>query len=243
MYMVRILQLFSCCYSKKELNIKENIMSIWNKFFTLIALVFGILFLTATATAGGYSGFLDKYPDLKPDKDRAGAHIYEKPGYDLSAYTKVMIDPITIFIDPNSKYKGIDPDELMILAHSFRETIIQNLEPEYPVVGQQGAGVLRMRIAITNVKLKKKKKGLFSYTPIGMVASGVQSSAGKNINLVKASIEAELIDGKTGEQVGVLVDTQPHKGGEDEKPSWDTIQKTFEFYAKRFRQRMNEARK
>lgn len=67
-----------------------------------------------------HSGFFEDYPAFEPDADRKGALVYRKAGLDLKPYTKIMIDPVEIWIAPDSKYKGIKPDDMKILADTFR---------------------------------------------------------------------------------------------------------------------------
>jgi hypothetical protein len=201
-------------------------------------------------SADKYSGFLEGYPKFEPDADRKGALVYRKAGVDLKNYTKVMIDPIEIWIAPNSKYKGIKPDQLKVLADAFRQSIIEELEPAYPVVSKPGPDVLGVRIAITNVYMTKKKRGLLGFTPVGLAASTVAKAVGDNTSLQEAVIETELLNSVTNERLGVLIDQQsktvksdplsafkPVKKG---KTSWDEIMNTLEFYAKRFRARLDK---
>ena len=190
----------------------------------------------------GTSGFIDDYPDLVADKARKGALIWRKPGMDLSAYSKIFIDPILIWYHPNAKYKGIDPGELKELTDTFRQTLVAALEPDFPVVSRAGKGVLRVRLAITNVETKKKKRGVLGYIPVAAVAGAVTGKY-RTIHLADATIEAELMDGMTGERQGVLVDrlsdSAPKK--KKEATSWDEVQTTLSYYAKRFRARMDRA--
>jgi hypothetical protein len=221
-------------------------MKTLKKKFTLIFFLCILLASASWATAAGnYSGFLGDYPSLKPDKDRKGAMIYRKPGVALANYTKLMLDPIEIWIAPDSKYKGIKPDQLKALADTMRDAIVSALEPTYPVVSRPGPGVLGLRIAITNVQMRKAKKRLVSFTPIGLVVTGARALAGKNISLVDATIEVEMLDSETNERLGVLIDRQSDtaekkkKKKKKMKTSWDDIEKTLKFYAERFRVRMD----
>jgi hypothetical protein len=204
-----------------------------------------MLLTSASWAASGakYSGFLEDYPTLEADKDRKGALIYRKPGVALKNYTKIMIDPMEIWYAPDSKYKGIKPDQLKALADAFRESLVSALEPTYPVVSKPGPDVLRLRIAVTNVYVKKKKKRLLSFTPIGLVVTGAQALAGKNISLVDATIEAEMLDSQSNERLGVLIDRQSDSAEKKKKKkmktSWENVQKTLQFYAERFRSRMD----
>lgn len=200
------------------------------------------MLLPGAAHAVNYSGFLEDYP-MQPDQDRAGAMIYRKPGFSLAAYDKVMIDPITIFIHPGSQYKGMKPDEMKVLTDSFYNALVEALEPDYPVVNKPGPGVILLRLAITDVSLKKekKKRGLLGYTPVGLAASAIKSGGGKNISLLDAVIEGEMSDAQTGEVTGVFVDAEPYTTDEKAQPSWDAILQSFKFYGGRLRERMDAA--
>jgi hypothetical protein len=187
-----------------------------------------------------HSGFMDDYPTFEADKDRKGAKIYRKPGVSLKNYTKIAIAPIEIWIAPDSKYKGVNPDDLKALADTFRAAIVEELEPAYPVVSKTGEGVLVLRIAITDVFTKKKKRGLLGYTPIGFVTKGVKDlTVGPAVSLADAVIEAEMIDSQTNERIGALIDRQSASMKKKKDTSWDKIESTLKFYAKRFRGRMD----
>jgi hypothetical protein len=213
---------------------------------SIVAMVMLILVVSGAAWAGGagqYSGFLDDYPKFEPDKDRKGAMIYRKAEADLKPYTKILIDPIEIWVAPDSKYKGIKPDEMKSLADALRQALVDALEPEYPVVSKPGPGVLGVRLAITNVHLTKKKRGLLGYTPVGLVVTTGMAMAGMNINLHSATIEAEVLDAQSNERLGALIDRQPDVEAKAKaKISWEGIESTLKFYATRFRARLDAER-
>lgn len=188
------------------------------------------------------TGFIDENVVLKKDANTAGVYRYEKPGLDLKNYDRIIFEPVEIWLHPKSKYKGISPDDLKVIGDSFVQTLIDELEPTYPVVSKAGPGTLVVRLAITNVKMKKKKRGLLGYTPIGIVVTAVKDVAGSRVSLIDAGIEAELLDALTGERLAVLADrgiTASKK--KDEKLSWKDIDERLRFYAKRFRARLETA--
>jgi hypothetical protein len=195
---------------------------------------------SCVAFAAAPSGqFLDIHPDLTPDPDRPGAMVWQKPGVDRARYTKVMLEPLSVFIAPDSEYLGFRADEVNALGAAFRDALVQTLEPELPVVNVAGRDVLYVRAALTGVKLKKQERGLLSFTPIGMVVTAVQDAAGKRISLESAVLEIEAYDAQSGEPVAVIVDSRPSSGGE---LSWKSVEETFRFYATRFKSRMLAAR-
>ena len=206
----------------------------------MVLLIFVMSGAVWAAGGAGHSGFLEDYPQFEPDKDRKGAMIYRMPGKDLKPYNKVMIDPVEIWIAPDSKYKGIKPDEMKVLADAFRQALVEALEPEYPVVSKPGPGVIGIRLAITNVHLAKKKRGLLGYTPVGLVVTTGMAVAGMNINLHSATIEVELLDAQSNERLGALIDRQPDvEAKAKDKISWEGIESTLRFYANRFRGRLD----
>ena len=204
-------------------------------------LVAGLLAMSLHAAIAADSKFIDNMPQLAKDSERAGAMIWTKPGVNRAAYTKVMIEPITIFISPNSEYQDLDANELKALADGFNETLIKTLEPEIAVLNKAGPGVMYMRAALTNVKLAQKKRGLLSYTPIGLVATAVADAAGARISLKDAAVEIEMLDSTTGERLGVLIDKAPTAPG-NETLSWDSINEVFKYYAERFKARTLSAK-
>jgi hypothetical protein len=80
--------------------------------------------------------------------------------------------------------------------------------------------------------MTKQKRGLLGYTPIGFVVSTAVKAVGDNMSLQDAVLEAELLDSQTKERLGALID---QKGA----TSWDRIEETLNFYAQRFRSRLD----
>ncbi|MGB5716032.1 MAG: DUF3313 domain-containing protein [Gammaproteobacteria bacterium] len=205
----------------------------------LLLLAAGILVLSMQQALADNTVFIEDLPPLGQDADRTGAMIWLKPDLDRAYYTQVMIEPITIFISQDSKYKGLNADDLKALADGFIVALTETLEPEVPVLNKSGPGILYLRAALTNVKLAKKKKSILNYTPVGLVATAAADAAGLRISLQEAVLEIELLDSVSGERLGVIVDKSPKAAGE--KMSWDAINATFVDYGERFKARMKEA--
>ena len=203
--------------------------------FAILVLLLGAL--SVQAQGAGNSGFLDDYSGLEPDPDRQGAWRHVNPGVDLSQYTKVMILPIEVLYDPDSKHKNISPDELKIITDNLYNALLGELEPAVPVVGQAGPGVLAVRLGITGVRLENKKRRLIGYTPIGFATTTLANVAGLRVTLKAAGLEAELIDSQSGAVVGRLVDRGAATAEISDTTSWEQLDRTMKFYAQRFRSR------
>lgn len=204
--------------------------------------------LTATSlpawSQSAASGFMSNLPALQPDAAGPGSLRWMAPTANLANYDKVLLEPLTIYIAPDSEEKGLNPDALKSLADEFHKLVSNQLEPAYPVVNKPGAGVLVLRPALTNVQVKKKSRGLLSFTPIGLVAYAAREAYAKEYSLEQAALEVEVLDGTSGERIGVLIDRSPEKTNvnEDKKLDWSRIEETYTFYAKRLQQRLDAAR-
>ena len=176
-----------------------------------------------------YSGFLDSYPVMQVDRDGSGALLYRKPGLSLASYTRVMLDPIEVWMADDSSYKGIPADELNEIAQTLYQQLVASLEPDFPVVEQAGDGVLRVRLAITDINAEKKKRGLI----------------GSRVIMDDATIEAEILDAKTSDRLIVLIDklsVSKGKAGTATTTSWEEIERSLNYYAARFRSRLETDR-
>ena len=49
------------------------------------------------------SDFIENMPALSADPERPEAMVWTKAGFDLSKYNRLIVEPVKIFIDPNSK--------------------------------------------------------------------------------------------------------------------------------------------
>lgn len=163
-----------------------------------VILIVGLSFLGIQSTWADskvpQSGFIDAEVALTPIPDKAGAYRYLKPELGLKKYNYIMIEPIEVWLHPDSEYKGIQPDTLKALADGFTQALVDELEPDYTVVGNAGPETLVIRLAITGLKTKKERRRLIGYLPVVFVLSALNTDALKRVSLIDAGIEAEVVD-------------------------------------------------
>ena len=168
------------------------------------------------------SGFLDDYPPLTPAEEGSETLLWKAPNIEAK-YVAVMVDQPVIFIHPDSPYKGIEPDELKVLADAYRDIIATKLATVHPVVERPQPNIIRLRLALTNVYLKKRG-GSSSGSPTNEHIT--KADLGRKYSLVEASVEAEGIDNETGQRLAVAVLKKVRREGEDvnqEATSWDDL--------------------
>ncbi len=90
---------------------------------------------------------------------------YERPGLSLSAYDKVLVDPLELSHakvvpppwvegeDRNPRKWALTADDIAHARQAYRAAMKQQLEKEggYPVVSEPGKGVLELSIAIVSL--------------------------------------------------------------------------------------------
>ena len=202
--------------------------------------------------------FLTDYSLLEPFADGVADYRYVAPNAfkDLANYNALMVDQPEIFISPDSKYKGAKPDNLKAIADLMRTSLATRLEEGgYNIVQSAGPGVLYLRIALADLELIKKKRGLTGYTPTGFIAHatmrGLTKDLAKKVRIDYLTIELEVTDSMTGE---VLVAGLISKGREvreegakegkvkSEVIQWETFEAYFQSLGQRIHCRLSNAK-
>jgi len=120
-----------------------------------IKLLFTAVLLPGFAVAEE-SGFLDDYSILGAEGEYGAVRMYvsENTIEGMAQYKKVMIDQPMIYLDPESKSKGMKPDSMTAIAEMLRAAVTDAVNEQYEVVEEKGEGVLYFRWALTNMYLQ-----------------------------------------------------------------------------------------
>jgi hypothetical protein len=212
-----------------------------------LALAIGAFSMPALAQVP-FSGFLDDYEQLQPSDDVWLNYIYTGPDWQkrLSNTTAFMLEQPEIFIAADSKYGGMKPDDMKMMADSLRAIFAEALVEKFQIAASPGPNTLVMRMAFTNVHLKKKGRSLLGYTPVGFVASSAKKALMNdfvdNILLTEVVWEAEILDSQTGERHGALIISLGNKNKKKEFTSWDQLMQVLEVGAERILCRIDNVR-
>ena len=135
-------------------------------------------------------------------------------------------------------------------THCRRSAPLERLEAGgYPVVHEPGPGIMYVRFAVTNLYLKKKKRGLLSYTPMGFVVHSTMQAAvrdlWKKIDIVELSMEMEYSDSVTGEILAMAA--SPHgmrkgKGQKEDLVTWEELDAVIRTIGERMRCQIENAK-
>lgn len=193
--------------------------------------------------------FLSDYSKLQPVPGKEGKDFaYVSPNaFEVAGqYSKVMLDQPEIFISPNSPYKGAKPEDAAAIAQLVRDTTAAALkERGYAMVDQPGPDTIYMRMAVTDLQIAKKKRGLMSYTPVGFVVSaGVKALQDfmDKYEIRDLALQVELQDSATQEVLAAAV-IQRGKSADATKPvSFDAMVAVTNELAERFACRLDNGR-
>ncbi len=216
----------------------------------LLAVIASVIALPAAAQD---SGFMSDYSILQErEGDAVVDRVWLKDGLaeQLADFNAVMVDQPEIYLSEDTKDKFAKPDALNQLAAATRLAMIERLQGGgYTVTENPGQNVLFMRWAISNLYVKKKKRGLLSYTPIGAVVHATAQAAIKDlwekVDIVEMTIELEFYDSATEELLAAVVDSSGQrktKTQEQDTVTWEELDAQMSTVGERVRCALDNAR-
>jgi len=159
------------------------------------------------------SGFLSDYSRLATAAGGDGALCWRQPDVDLRRYDKVLISRILVTLKTEQQAE-VDPGDLKTLVDYFHSALAKDLKPQLQIVEQPGAGVLVLRIALTNLVPTQVSRSLagtaIPYAFTAEMASGPATGrpAGSTPYLGETGIEMQFVDGASNVVLGECADTQ-----------------------------------
>jgi hypothetical protein len=180
-----------------------------------------------TAQKAETVGFLSDYSKLEAQSDVSARYL--APDNRLGNYSKFIIDPVVVYLHTDSKAKLAEKD-LTEIKNYMHEALVKAIEDRYEVVSRSGLGTARVKVAITDLKKS------------GIAQNILPISKAVGTGLGGASLEAEVVDSKTKEQIAALVESQLGKRlSLDGYSTWGDAKAIMDGWAKRFRARLDEA--
>ncbi len=174
-----------------------------NSKIAILVVMFTILAGCAATKPGPvpqYTGFLPDYSLLKEGKKGQAERVYIKPDVDWDSYTKILLDPVTIWRGKESQLNGISQQDSQAMADYFYSLIYKKFAQNYQMVDKPGPNTLRFSVAI--VKLEKGRvvmETISTIVPQLRLAENLVHVVTDWSPLVgKASVEAKVTDAETG---------------------------------------------
>lgn len=193
-----------------------------------------------------YSGFLKNYEQLQPGQSADDPILlYLNPDADWASYDKLMIDPVTIWRTMGSNLTSVPETELQQLADQLYWALRKAVEDDYEIVQRPGRGVLRVRVALTEVKGANAVASTISkLSPLPLITGVSKMTTGTWAFVGKAGIEGETLDSLSNQRLSAAVDERA--GGrslQSGSSTWSDVEQAFRYWADRFSKRLAKLRK
>lgn len=174
--------------------------------------------------------FLSDYGKLQPIPGKEGKDfLYIAPDAERrgKAYTRVMVDSPEVFISAKSPYRGAKPEDIAAISGLVRNAVTTALQKRgYTLADEPAADVLYLRIAVTDLKIDKKKRGLMSYTPVGFVVdTGLKAMQEftQKYDVLDLGLQTEVQDSKSGDVLAASVLRRGESGGASKQLSFEVL--------------------
>lgn len=199
------------------------------------------------------SGFLSDYSKLEPVTTATGtdrAFVAPDAMKRGGIYTAVMIDQPEIHFSADSEYRGMKPENIEALANLMRNAIKETIESRgrYQVADEPAAHVLYLRTALTDLYVKKKKRPVLAYTPVGAVAKAGRDAFRDvldKVDIIEMGLEAEVADSRSGEILAAIVierGARKAAGQTEQRLDMNALRVVVSEYADRLHCRLDNSR-
>jgi hypothetical protein len=181
------------------------------------------------------SGFLgaDAAKLHKGGKGEA-ALVYRNPNVNWASYTKMLLDPVTLWRPPDAPDQGISHADAQTLTDYFYNLIYKKFSQEIEMVRTPQPHTLRVKIAITKAEKSHVVLDVVStVVPQLHAASSLkQLVTGKPAFVGSVQIEVKVTDAMTGELLGAGV--AERVGGKtldaEHLQTWGEVEEAMQFW-------------
>ncbi len=191
------------------------------------------------------TGFLGDYSMLREGGKGEALLVYRNPKVNWTSYSKVMVEPVTVWLGKDSQLLDVSPEDRQRMANDLWSKLIEVLRKDYEIVHQPGPGTLRIQAAITEAEESSMVLDTVSSVIPQMRAMSeakylVTGTAGF---VGKASVEAKMTDSETGELLLAGVDRRAgSKNVRGALNSWNDVEEVHTYWAYQVGYRLCELR-
>ena len=170
------------------------------------------------------TGFLSDYSKLQVQSKTELRFVNKEA---LPNYNKIIIAPIETVLYTDVE---VSDEDLATLRQYLYKAVYEAIEANDKVVMHPGPGVAKLHIALTNLKESNVALNVLPYTKLAGLGLGA------------ASMEAELVDSITGEQIMAVVKSRSgNQFSLDGYSKWSDVKVAIDNWAKVLEKRLAEA--
>jgi len=209
---------------------------------------FPMLHGMAIAEGPPESGFLDDYSRLEPAAAPWADYVYVTDAYarEMQKIEAVIIPQPELFLSPDSKYKGMKPNDMAMIANSMQQLFIEAFAGGYQIASSPGPNTVVLSMAFSNLHLKIKPRiPVIGWLPPAFLITTAKRQMlddfTDRILLTELVWEAETKDSQTNEILGQIIVELGNRANKKEFTSWDELIVAIAVGAQRLRCRFDNA--
>ncbi len=153
--------------------------------------------LLVVGCMGGPPADLSTTRELALDDD---VYLTREYRQSLAQFDRVLIEPVTLNVDPDARLFEQDEAEMLALARHFYSELHRQLGARYEIVDRPGRGVVRVRAAVLDADPRDRSMNLRPWSgPLGLWGGGATLRVDFSNSLTHQHIATAVADGR-GEQ-------------------------------------------
>ncbi|WP_169601576.1 DUF3313 domain-containing protein [Methylococcus geothermalis] len=192
------------------------------------------------------SGFLGSYSSLRKGKGEEPLLVYANPAADCRKYTKVMIDPVTLWAKSGDSWlQKLEPKDRDMLRKLGTDTLLDVMnKARFEVVSRPGPDVMRVRLALTEAEKANVllKEGTVLAPYVTAPAALYSETTGQALFTGDAAFELEILDSLTGQRMYAAADKRVGKLDVRDFHEWDDVKEAFKSWGERGARRLVQCR-
>ena len=190
------------------------------------------------------SGFLGDYSQFEKVSGRLDTWQWVRSGVGWKQYTRILIEPVEVWINPGADYPGIRPDTYKQMVDEFRALVTKEFRAGgYEVVDKPGPGVLKLHFALTGVNPERPGFNPLDVLPIKIAINAARFASGTDKTVIAMSGEAEVLDGVSNERLFAQVTTRKDAHlFVGQQITWTDVRDGATEWAQQARARLDKAR-
>ena len=191
-----------------------------------------------------FSGFLGDYSRLRRGEQGEANFIYIDRGAGWGAYTKIYIRPVELWKSdgPDSALGNLSPQNQQMLVDFFHTALASSLGKNFQLVNYAGPDVLVVHAAVTDAQKSRPVLNLASQTVSANLLLNFekQTITGTGIAVGRVMVEAEFLDGQSGQRLAAVVDARAGTKALriQSGSTWGDVMLAFDWWARKLDQRL-----
>jgi hypothetical protein len=180
------------------------------------------------------SGFLS--PDIiaRLQPTETGVRSYINPAVDFRRYTRVLVEPVQLWVDPSTT--RLSAEQRQLVANAFYTALRDELGRDVELVERPGPGTMVVTTAITTVRGGGNPvlSSVSTFVPATRLArEGAAALTGADPLTGGAAGEVRVTDAQTGDLLAAGIDARDATAGARVRTSrWDDVVVVSRYWAR-----------